>query len=252
MAIDKTEAVVLRSINQGETSKILTLYSREFGKVSVMARGARKMKSRFGALLEPLNHLAVVFYRKEGRDLQYLSQADLLDSFPGIKAQLENTTLAMAVCELLDKVQQGEEPSALLFRLLLSTLRSLEKRRESGDDIFRAFQMHASGILGFRPHLEACLGCGQEPVGPVDFDLGSGGPVCRTCRASAGPDLHPLSAETMAALRRLQHTHISKLGKPVGPRALQNDIDAFLWAYLRYHVEGLKELKALRFLKGIR
>ena len=91
MPLCKTEVIVLKSINYGETSKILTLYSRTSGKISVIAKGARNIKSRFGGTLEPINYLAIVFYEKESRNIQYLSQVDIIEYFPQIKKDLEKT-----------------------------------------------------------------------------------------------------------------------------------------------------------------
>ncbi len=81
MSLQKTQAVVLKTQRLGETSKILTLYSQKFGKIKVVAKGARGLKSRFYGTLEPLNHISIVYYFKETRELQLLSQADICVKF---------------------------------------------------------------------------------------------------------------------------------------------------------------------------
>ena len=88
MALIKTEAVVLRTRKQGETSKILSLYTKNFGKISVIAKGARSIKSKYLGALETLNYISIIIYRKEQRSLQYLREADIIHSFPDIHAQL--------------------------------------------------------------------------------------------------------------------------------------------------------------------
>ncbi|HNY91144.1 MAG TPA: DNA repair protein RecO, partial [bacterium] len=88
MPLSKTEAIVLHTRKQGETSKILSLYTLHYGRLSVMAKGARSLKSRYSGVLEPLTHIQIVFYRYEARDLHYLSQAEIVTPFASIHGQL--------------------------------------------------------------------------------------------------------------------------------------------------------------------
>lgn len=247
MSLQKTEAIVLRSINQGETSKILILYSQAFGKLSVMAKGARNIKSRFAGNLETLNHLAVVFYGKENRELKYLSQADLIEAFAQSRADLEKTSLSMAVCELVDKLEAGQEPNPLLFRLVLSTLKHIDATTKNPANIFRAFEIHISDIMGFRPHFENCISCQCEVAGELIFNLAGGGLVCEKCHEPGGHSF-VLSTAALHALQTLQRVHISKLAEFLPQKRLQRQVDDFLSAFLRYHVEGLSALKSLQFL----
>ena len=94
MSLQKSEAIILKTQRLGETSKILTLYSRKFGKMKVVAKGSRGLKSRFFGTLEPLNHIAIVYYFKETRELQLLSQADIIHAFVNLKDNLEKYSLA--------------------------------------------------------------------------------------------------------------------------------------------------------------
>ena len=110
MAILKTEAVVLKGWKLGETSKIVSLYTRDFGKVKVVAKGGRGPKSKFKGCLEPLTHIRIVYYDKRTRDLQLLSQADLIDPYLHIVGNVERTSLGLATAELVNKAVAGEEP----------------------------------------------------------------------------------------------------------------------------------------------
>ena len=93
-SIVKTEAVVLKSMKYRETSKIITFYTRDFGKVKAIAKGARQPKNKFGSSLEPMSYVLVVLYRKEHRDLQLISQCDLIKTFRHLSEDLDK----MAVC----------------------------------------------------------------------------------------------------------------------------------------------------------
>ncbi|MFQ5863771.1 MAG: DNA repair protein RecO [bacterium] len=251
MPLQKTEAIVLKSQKQGETSKIVTLYTRAFGKITMIAKGARSMKSRFGASLEPLSYVSIVFYKKENRELQFLSQAEIIESFPKILKNLEKTTLAMAACELVNRLEIGVTPNPTLFRLILQTLRGLNQARETPMNCFRAFQVRILDIFGLRPNLSGCLKCSDRNLGEVIFDITHGGYICRNCWQYEVTGMI-LNQESLGALRAFQHTTLSDLNGYLSSNLAQQQVDDFLLAYMNYHVDGFGELKALKFFRKIR
>ncbi|RMF61711.1 MAG: DNA repair protein RecO [Calditrichaeota bacterium] len=251
MSLQKTEAVVLKSRRQGETSKILVLYTRAFGKMSLVAKGARSARSRFGGTLEPLNHISLLFYYKETRDLQILSQAEILATFPGIRRDLDKTSIGLAICELVLRLEVAEEGNPLLFRLLLHTLRGIEGCRRDPVNFLRYFQVRLFDLKGFRPELSTCLRCGGPAQENVRFDIVRGGVVCGNC-GKQGVSGIPLSLEALHALRTCQQTASAQeidglLPSPVA----QQQVDHFLDAFLKYHIEGFRDLNALRFYQRI-
>lgn len=246
MPLQKTDGVILRSIPLGETSKILTIYSKDFGKVSVIAKGARSARSRYGGTLETLNHISIIFYYKENRDLHSLSQAEIIDSYLVIKEDLHRTALAMAICELINQLEVGQEANPLLFRLLLSAFKTLDDTERQPVNIFRAFQIHVFDLMGFRPGFFHCTGCGKKIETTCSFDLMAGGLTCDECRAESQTSM-VLYRETIQMLRALQKTHISKLQSSEESSSAVQQVDEFVRVYLRYHVDGIRDLKALRF-----
>lgn len=250
MSLQKTEAIVLKSQKQGETSKIVTLYTRAFGKMKMIAKGARSIKSRFGATLEPASYISIVFYEKENREIQFLSQAEILETFPKILKNLERTTLAMAVCELVNKLEIGVSSNLTLFRLILETLRAINSAVKEPRNCFLAFEVRILGIFGFRPNFNACLQCGNRNLGEVVFDVAHGGYTCANCRRRQSPGM-VLEQEALGALRAFQHTPLSRLNGYLASTTAQQQVDDFLLDYIKYHVEGFGELKAMKFLKKI-
>ena len=250
MPLQKTEAVVLRSRRQGETSKILTLYTRAFGKIQIIAKGARSTKSRFGGSLEPLNYISIIFYEKESRELQILSQADIIETFPKISQSLQKIGLAMAACELVNRLEFGVTPNPLLFRLLLETFRGINGSTKKPSNCFRAFQVRLFEFLGFKPNLNSCLNCGSQQDGEVLFDITRGGYRCENCqqRQTAGV---VICQETINALRAFQNTPLTKVSDFLTSSLAQQQADELLLTYLRYHLDGMDELKALKFLRKI-
>lgn len=249
MALKKTDAIVLRSIKQGETSKILTLYTRSFGKIKVIAKGARSARSRYGGTLEPPNCISIVYYEKETRDLQFLSQADLIEPFHAIKKDLTRTGLALAVCELVGNVTPDHEANPVLFKLQLTALRSIGENRNALN-VFRGFEVRLFENLGFRPDFSACLQCGRQEASHGRFSLEQGGYRCPDCGDLSIQSMN-LSNDAITGLRRLQMTPSANLDALVFTETVQAEIDKFLDGYLKYHVEGSRDLKSIEFLRKI-
>ncbi len=251
MAICKSESVVTKNLKLGETSKIVWLYTRDFGKVKVVAKGARSPKSRFGSSLELFTHSAVVFYKKDRRDLQLLSQSDTLRHFGAFETDVARFAFASAVIELLDSMVMGEEPNPSLFRLLLDTLARLETSPRSGlRSVFWTFELQAADLLGYRPELSKCARCGKDDE-LLRFAPLKGGLICRAC-SSKDSDSFEVSTETRDTLRKLQATPVSEIAlDTAGPR-LEAEIDRIIEVFLQYHVDRLPGLKSLKLVRNLK
>ncbi len=161
VALIRAEGVVLRLRDLGDTSRIVTVYTREQGKFALVAKAARTPKSRFGAALLPGAHVALVLYQRETRDLRYLSHADLLSPAGEGAGDLETLACLAAVCELLDTLIAGEDVNPALFALTLEMLDVLRLRATSaraadrrGTDSFSAARA-AVGLGAAAPAPEA-------------------------------------------------------------------------------------------------
>lgn len=251
MSLQKTEAIVLKSIKQGETSKILTLFTRTFGKMTVIAKGARSAKSKFGGSLEQLNYIAIVFYKKENRDIQLLSQADIILAFPDIKRNLEKMALAAAIGELVYRLEHGEEPNPRLFRLCLDALKAIDQSDDNCMNLLRAFQVRLMAIHGFYANFGKCLKCKDTCEGGVVFNISEGGYLCENCKSPETSGFY-LSHESISALGAFQKMPFNKLNDVLPSHNSGQQVDAFIETYLRYHTEGFWQLNALKFYKKIK
>ncbi len=148
MAILKTEAIVLKGWKLRETSKILALFTRDYGKIKVVAKGARDPKSKFKGCLEPLTCIYIVYYDKRTRDLQLLSQTDLIDPHFHIVGDVERTSLGLAAAELIYKSEIGEEAAPKLFDLLKQTLSAINTKKNFSKGISGFFKMLISKYWG--------------------------------------------------------------------------------------------------------
>ena len=251
MSITKTEAIVLHSRKQGETSKIITAYSSLFGKMTLMAKGARNPKSKFLGTLDTFNDISMVIYRKENRDIQYVSQADIVNSFQSIHASLGKMALAAIPAEMIEKNEPQEHINPVLFKLLKTTLETLDKSTTGLKNIIRSFKIKFVENSGFAPMLETCHTCGTPTISPVHyFDLERGFYTCESCGVPSEVN-YKLSGKALEYLRWFSKSPVvssfqAKISSPIA-----RQIDEFLVLYIQYHFEHLKHLKSLKYLKDL-
>jgi len=251
MALVKAEGIVLRTMNMGETSKLVTLFTRELGIIKLVGKGVRSSKSRMGAALEPLTVSRIVYYQKENRELQFLSQADVVEFFPNLPADLEKWGYANACAELISRAPTSLEATAKLYPILLNTLRAMNESAFDGRVCFWGFQMKFVGVLGLAPNLRRCLSCGA--AGPSNlnyhFDFSRGGFLCGKCPVDLG--LHKISGETLRALADFQTFPAEKfLLYKISP-ATGREIESFFRGYLAFHLEEIGKLASLKFVHKI-
>jgi DNA repair protein RecO (recombination protein O) len=245
MGIEKLEAIVLRSFPLGDTSRVVHLLTAERGRVHVVAKGVRGPRSRFGAALEPFTRLAAVVYYRTERDLQLLSQAEIVTRRAVLGNSVVRFAYASAVIELVDQALAGEERTAGLFELVDATLAGLEQVAEAELRFaFMAFIVRLLAAAGYRPELGHCVVCGGGIGEGTAFLAERGGLGCRRC-ASADPGALPLATEARGALAELAAGAAPRvIGRAAGDE-MARALDAFLRAHLpRYR--GLRSLKVVR------
>ena len=209
MATEKALALVLRTTDWSETSRIATLWTREFGKVRVLAKGGRRLKSTFENALDLLTLCSIVLLRKSSGGLDLLTEAQVAQRFPRLSNNLEALYAAYYVAELLDDWTEENDPHPALFDLAVDTLRGLGGAGPSdaipaGRRVMR-FEVQLLAELGYRPVVEGCAGCGSSVVGEesaVAFSVAAGGVLCRACQP-AHRDRQTLSAAGLRLLRAL-------------------------------------------------
>lgn len=251
MSIQKTKAIILHSRKQGETSKLLTLFAMQFGKMTLMAKGSRSMKSRHLGVLEPFTEIALVFYRKELREIQYLSQAEISQAFPNLHAELGKMALAAIACEMIAKCEQTAHPHFKLYQLLRETLTAINLAQKGTRNILRSFQMNYLRLSGFGPDLSKCAACGASELHPKNiFALDRGVYTCSPCGIVTSFSME-LTDSCLRLLRWLEQTMPAHAGEQIIPAALGRETDFFLIQYLKLHMEGLAQLSSLDYLQQL-
>ncbi|MDD2497906.1 MAG: DNA repair protein RecO, partial [Desulfitobacteriaceae bacterium] len=240
--IYSVEALILRARDYGEADKILTLYTREQGKVSAIAKGVRKPKSRLRGGVQPFSHSRVLLYR--GPSLDTVTQAEAVQAFAPLREDLTFLSYASYLVELLECAVPEREPHEGIFRLAVNCLELFPE----GDPelVARLFEMRLIYYLGYQPYLIGCMKCGGTlEAGPFYLDPGIGGLVCRKCsldphgktRVTAG------TASTLNGLLSLDKKSLFRLKISSGTR---REMDAALRSYLEYYLA--RKLKSRRVL----
>ena len=244
----RVEAVVLRHADWGEADRILTLYTRERGKVRAIAKGARRIRSRKAGHLEPFTR--VTLQLAKGRDLLIVSQADTLDAYLPLGANLVKTGYASYVVELLDRfTYEDESENHAIFRLLTESLSRIASEADTWLAM-RYYEVRLLDLLGFRPHLFECANCGEE-IQPVDqfFSAGAGGVLCPKCAARL-PGAWNVSKEALKYFRHFQRSPYSEARRAHPVPEVQNELEALMQRYLTYLLE--RGLNSPGFIKQIK
>jgi DNA repair protein RecO (recombination protein O) len=203
MGLVNTDAIVLRTYNLAEADRIAVCLTRSAGLVRAVAKGARRMKSRFGAALEPFTLIRLAFYERENRDLVSISSAEILKSHFDLAAQLEVSEVLAYMGELVADFAPPHEANEKLFRMVAACIEALEAAPESARLVLRYFEVWLLRLAGLFPDVRSCAECGAR--------LGEGDPACLDVevnphcqRCSRGPATR-LLPETQVVIAASQH-----------------------------------------------
>ncbi len=204
MAAVRTPALVLRGVDVFESSRVLTLFSRDLGKVSALAKGARRLRSPFASGLDLLSVCDIVLLHKGSEALDLLTEAVLIERFEPLRRDLAALYAGFYVAELLHDLTDHHDPHPRLFDAAVVTLRHL------GDSALRArrvlrFELACLREFGLMPALDSCVHCGETVVPRGEafaFGLATGGVLCAGCRPGQ-PHVATLSGRTLETIRVL-------------------------------------------------
>ena len=166
----KVRAFVIRATRMTESSRVVTLFTEEFGKVKVVAKGVDRPKSKFAGTVDLFNLLEAVIYKKETTELGTLSDASVIDSYPQIAADSRKFGFASAWCEILDKTSHLDHPRPETFNLTENYFRNLSgSKSENAGLLFWTALFKMLVFEGYAPEMERCAVCGKEITGPDMF-----------------------------------------------------------------------------------
>jgi DNA repair protein RecO (recombination protein O) len=229
MANHETEAVVLKVFDHGESDKIITFFTSDFGKVTAIAKGAKRSKKRFVAKLELFNHLQIFIADNKFSSLMRVDEAEILNPFPELRTNYDRFVCATLTSELVLNWTADHDQDENIFHLLTWTYGQLTKNNPLPTLLL--FQLHLLTLLGFHLHLSSCSQCGTEVNMARNFSFFSpkNGLVCSKCSTlhHMGPTNIPLSLGTIRLLEKARQLTVDK------------------WPRLHFSKQSLKESIAL-------
>jgi DNA repair protein RecO (recombination protein O) len=246
----KTAAVVLRTFDYGESDRIVTFFSADFGKIKGIAKGARRSRRRFPNTLEPFSCATILFTRRDDATLVFLENSDMIDHYTGIRADLERTLLASYLIDLADQFTMEGKVNRDLFALIRDFLKLIEGGQAS-DALMRIFEMRLLKHSGYEPILDRCTVC-QRPIADVQacrFDAHAGGIHCSSCYTRSSEGL-PVSLGTIKTLLLGKDLDLTKIHRLSLSQQSAEESRHLLAGFIR-HLLG-KELKSAHVLNEVR
>lgn len=242
----RAEALTLRKMPLGEADLLLTLYTREAGKLRAVAKGARRSTSRLVGHFEPLtlNRLSLA----RGRNLDIVTQAQVIENFTTLKGDLTGITKGLYVAELVDGFGAEAHPNQPLYDLALETLQAIGEDPAS-DLPLRFFELHLLEVSGLMPELYRCVECLKPLVpGRHRFTPNGGGTLCADCRP-ADANLRPLSLGAVKVLRLLHRSSLAELPAINMNQTLELELKSILTTTVQYWLD--KEIRSNSFLEHL-
>lgn len=247
MAILKTQAIVLKYTNLGEADKILTLLTRNKGKIKAIAKGCRKPKSSLLSSCEVFTCSEFVLYK--GSNFYHITQAETKETFYNIRNDLLRLSYASYFVELADTISDEDIPSERLFVLLAKVLYYLSTEEVPVGILYLAYMLKAMDISGYQPHFSKCVVCGRSYDNFNRFSIEQGGVVCGEC-FNMEKNAYKLSPGTFEIFKILLNTEISRLNTVKVDNTIFNEMDKIMKAFIQNHLE--KQFKTLSFLEEVK
>ena len=244
----RTDAIILRRSDFGEADRLLTVFTPDRGKLRLMAKGVRKITSRKAGHVElfMLTDMLIA----HGRTWDIISQAEVVESYRDLREDLDKTSHAYYLAELMDRFTEEHDPNQPLFELLALTLARLSHVDDPSITV-RFFEMHLLGLTGFQPQLHFCVAC-EEVIEPVEnnyFHFVDGGVLCPT-HGQSRPNAEIIPLPVLKVLRYLQTEPWERAAKLQLTPTTRQQVESLLLGYITFLLE--RQLKSVDFLKRLR
>ncbi|MFA7253279.1 MAG: DNA repair protein RecO [Patescibacteria group bacterium] len=239
----KTSGIVLKGTNFGEADKILTVFTERFGKIKVIAKGVRKIKSHLAGALEPF--MLVDLQLHQGKTFFIATGGVIIKEFANLHGDLSKIAKAFFLGEMTDRFLEEDQENTEIFQLFLSALDEIDKSLPG--PLIQAFQLKIVEAAGFMPELYECVHCKEKlTLGDNFWDMAEGGVICESCNQKTGHGKQ-LSDETIKLFRFITQNNFAAISR----LRIASEIDIEAGEILSNYVESIleRELKSQRFLK---
>jgi len=246
MPVHESEAIVLRHYSLSDSDRIIVFVTRDYGKVRAVAQGVKKLKSRMAGSLEPLSHIRLEFFAREGRDLSQVRQAELIHSYLGKNPPLNRVYAYTYFAEIANELVQDNQPNEALFRLFLASMQAGEQASVNSP-LVRYYEIWSLKLSGLLPNYAYCSNCAKCVKDDGFFAwLESGQVRCQACAGGRGLRVGAAAAAVLESMGKLGPGPF--MAQPL-TRDAAVDIERLSQRLLGLHLE--KELKSYRILREV-
>lgn len=243
----KTEGIVLKEIKFKETSKILNIYTKKYGKISAIARGAYKPKSQLIANTQSFSYNEYQLQR--GKNFHYITQGYIIDSFYSIRERMERVIYGYYLLELMEKSVPEEEENEKMFLLLEKGLRILASLEKDFVKFILAYELKFVSFLGYKPYIEKCVICGNTNTSNVKFSIINGGIICEGCSVME-PYGQNINKQMYESIKILLYTPLDKVVDINIPDNIVFKAHKILTKYILHNIDR-REFNSLNLMDSI-
>lgn len=256
MSIIKSEAIIIKQFDIGESDKIITSYTKDYGKIRAVAKGVRKSRSSMSGIVLPFNYNYVTFY--QGRSLDKINQVQNIFSFVKLREDLIKMAYASFMAEFIEKVGMENDPNPALFSLLLSNFHQLlVTDNDELKYIELVYKIRLLTILGLKPEIDTCISCNKDLryYKKNIFDIKLGGLICQPCYVIQKKPMSPLQkfvllGEAVTILKKILNSGLEPLKNLKIPDNSFQQLDNLANKFITYHLE--LKLNSYEFLNMIK
>ncbi|MBI1932354.1 MAG: DNA repair protein RecO [Ignavibacteriales bacterium] len=242
--IVKNEALILKKINFGNSSLIIHLYTKEHGKISAIIKGAKSPKSKLGSKVDILNHVEIVYYNKEEKELQLITQVNLIEHFANLKSDLAKLKYAMSICELILKLVLEKDKNEKLYRGVIRILNLINDEQSDPILHFTQFLIFFIKEIGFELNFNTCSNCGSKLLETEQNAFSyNDGIICEKCNSE--------KISTYQFTKELFNLFVCLTSKSKSLSYKKKDLENIIFIlerYLIFHNSEFSGIKSLQIL----
>jgi len=239
--ICSTSAIVLNYRKYSDTSLICNLYSKDYGKFSIIAKGARSLKNPHGSILQPLNYIDLIYYFKQKRNIQLFKEASMVKKHYHISENYKKMIYGLTIVDIINFSSYNDSPCHIIFRLLTKCLEQIDLSAiKYLDYYYLFFNIQLLIYLGYHPILEKCYNCNNE-LKSGNFDQKHGQLLCQSCSQYK----EKVSIQSVQLMKMLSKTHINQISNNfIFSEKILTNVKEYLFKFILYHIHEIKKSKA--------
>jgi len=249
--IYNSEALILNTRCYGDTSLICNLFTKKYGRLSIISKGARTLKNPNRAILQPAQFIDLHYYYKPSRNIQILKEASINKHFFLIHKNYSKIIMSYNIIDIMNQICKTDNPNEIIFRLVKTVLNKIDSTDTQSMQLYYVFfQIQLLRYLGYQPIIEHCAIC-DSIIKEAQYNFSIGQLTCRACTTSHHY-YKPLTLTTnlLTLIKKISNTHIDCLEDSIQPQIEDLEyIKKYLLYYLSFHVVNIKHLKSMSLIK---